>query len=457
MFLSRFKRLKSGDSSKEPVFLRFRSSKRFIIGVVVNSIFVDIVLYGVIVPVVPAALHTKIHPTVHQVQQWTSILLALYGVALLFLAPVAGFIADRTKSRKKPFLVGLLNLAGATSFLFFGSRLPFWIIGRLLQGASAAVVWTVGLAIIVDTAGKKHLGESLGFASMAATLGVMCGPAVYEHGGYHAVFGMSYGLVAVDIALKLSIIERKQAAKWLDIEIHETAESPVDSDPKIHFRSIRILLSSRRIIPITWSYFVSALVLSAFDSILPLYIENLFHWKQTAQGLIFIPLSVPNVLGPVVGIIIDKYDKSRRFLCSGAFLACTPNLVLLRLITKDTFGHKVLLCALLGLIGLCVTIVLPSMTVEVSLTVKEKEEESPDIFGKGGAMALAHGIVNASFATGLIAGPFFAGFIRQAAGWGAATWAVSIVTGVTAIPMVLLLGGPIWERRDEKVEEHPSA
>ena len=53
---------------------------------------------------------------------------------------------------------------------------------------------------------------------------------------------------------------------------------------------------------------------------------------------------------------------------------------------------------------------------EVFHAVKEKEDQTPDIFGQDGAMALAFGLTNMGFAAGSLIGPFFAGFIRQQAG-----------------------------------------
>ena len=61
-------------------------------------------------------------------------------------------------------------------------------------------------------------------------------------------------------------------------------------------------------------------------------------------------------------------------------------------------------------------------------------------------MALAYGLLNAAWAAGSIIGPFFAGFIRDDAGWSTMTWALSILTGVTGVPVLLLLGGHFWRR-----------
>ncbi len=74
----------------------------------------------------------------------------------------AGWIADRTSSRQLPFLSGLAALLGATVLLGFGSSIAVLVIARVLQGISAAVVWTVGLAMVLDTVGPENLGKTIG-------------------------------------------------------------------------------------------------------------------------------------------------------------------------------------------------------------------------------------------------------------------------------------------------------
>ena len=135
--------------AKRPKFVELRSSRRFIMFVVAFATGTDIFMYGLIVPVTPTALKERAGISDGDIQSWTSILLALYSAALLAFAPVVGYIADRAESRRWPLLVGLVALAAATALLCVGTHIGLWIVGRLFQGAAAAVVWTAGLALMV--------------------------------------------------------------------------------------------------------------------------------------------------------------------------------------------------------------------------------------------------------------------------------------------------------------------
>lgn len=372
--------------------------------------------------------------------------------------------------------------------LCVGTNIGLWIAGRLFQGAAAAVVWTVGIALLVDTVGKEGLGQAIGYVSMSLSIGMLAGPllggVLYQHGGYYSVFGLAFGLIGVDILLRLVLIEKKHAARWIAPETRPlspeqnggkktmteaASESSVmgNSPPsemsekkstkaRSPLRQAMTLLSSPRLIVSLWGYFIVSLVLTSFDSVLPLFVQETFGWEQTGQGLIFIPMIVPHLVDPITGQIIDKYPRSPRYIATGAFICAVPVAVLLRIVTDNTMHHKVILCVLLALLGLCLAVAMPPLVTEVFHAVKEKEDESPDSFGRGGAMALAFGVSNMGFAAGSLIGPFFAGFIRQDAGWATMGWAMGLITGVSAIPVLLFIGGWIGKKPSPPTEPDQS-
>lgn len=331
---------------------------------------------------------------------------------------------------------------------------------------------------MVDTVGKEGLGQAIGYVSMSLSVGTMAGPllggVIYEDGGYYAVFGLAFGLIGIDIFLRLVLIEKRHAFRWIAPEMRPLAtseqqrrenasigatlvspvnhDSPQPRDPEKELQArnplgqIANLLSSYRLIVSLWGYFVVSLVLTSFDSVLPLFVQETFGWQQTGQGLIFIPLMVPHIVDPITGFIIDRYPRSPRYLTSGAFLCAVPVATLLRLVKENTMHDKIVLCALLAMIGSCLAVAMTPIVAEVFHAVKEKEVKSPDIFGRGGAMALAFGLSNMGFATGSLIGPFFAGFIRQSAGWGTMGWAMGLIAGVSAIPNLLFIGGWILRK-----------
>lgn len=150
------------DYSKRPYGLKWRSNTLFIVATVGIGLFTDLFLYALVVPILPSILKDKVGVPDKDIQGDVSGLLAAYAAASVITSPFAGVIADRMSSRRAPFLVGLLALLLATVMLFVGSTLPVLTIARILQGVSSAFVWTVGLALCLETVGPKNLGKTIG-------------------------------------------------------------------------------------------------------------------------------------------------------------------------------------------------------------------------------------------------------------------------------------------------------
>jgi MFS family permease len=61
----------------------------------------------------------------------------------------------------------------ATALLCFGRNIATLVIGRLLQGLAAAIVWVSGMALLVDTFGSFHIGQAMGYIFMSMSTFIM--------------------------------------------------------------------------------------------------------------------------------------------------------------------------------------------------------------------------------------------------------------------------------------------
>lgn len=145
-----------------PIGLSWRSSTLFVVSTVGIGLFTDLFLYGIVVPILPFILEDRVSLPQDQIQSHVSALLAAYAGASVLFSPAAGIIADRLSTRQAPFLIGLFALLAATLMLFLGQTVPVLVVARILQGTSAAVVWTIGLALVLDTVGPENLGKTIG-------------------------------------------------------------------------------------------------------------------------------------------------------------------------------------------------------------------------------------------------------------------------------------------------------
>ena len=410
-----------------------------------------------------------------------------FRTLIVNLPAAAGLLTDRIGSRRIPFLLCLVCLASATALLAIGTNIGLWVAGRLLQGVSAGMLWVVCLALLTDTVGSAGIGQAVGVIGIPMSIGPIAGPllsgVIYAHGGYYADFGLMFAMLGVDAVLRLAMIEKRVAQKWLEVE----AIQPITPDvrPKSHSLAsltpcpessitsykmvensnettnrtspssqilhrhvpsiVRLLLSFRMFVGLAGGLLQSSLNVS-FDSTLPLIVNALFGWEQTGQGLIFVTVLLPSLLQPVFGGITDRYQHGRRLLAAGGCFLATPAYVLLRLITHDTLGQKALLCVLLVIIGLGMAIAMPAIIAEIGATVADAEKNDPQAIN-GSVIATGWSLVNATYAAGCLIGPLFVGFIRNAAGWQTTSWCLGLLSAVTGTFLLLCLGGWIGKFR----------
>ncbi|KAH8728352.1 MFS transporter-like protein [Phaeosphaeriaceae sp. PMI808] len=460
--------------SKPPFMLKFRSSDGFIIGTISLAVFTDMFLYGVLVPVLPFALQSRSHVEWNRVQYWVSVLVAIYGASLLAFSPICGWLADRGSSRRSPLLLGLVALLGSTVLLNVGNSVGILIAGRVLQGASAAVVWVVGLALLADTVPQGQLAQATGWVSLGMTIGILIAPllggVVFDRAGYTAVYGMAYALIGFDIILRLLLIEKKVAVRWNPDASKEAPMVPqVTPEPTLTSETADLekstqaaanqleantteyrirrrdrlppvlsLLYSRRLLAALSCALIQASLMTSFDSVLAIHAANIFGWTSTGAGLLFLPIVVPGFFAPFFGWLSDRYGG--RYFATVGFLCACPPLVCLRFIDENSIKDKVLLCVLLALTGLSLALTFPPLMAEISSVGHPG-------FGPGGAYAQAYALFNVAFAAGCMIGPLLAGFVVEDRGWGTMAWVLALISGIAAVPAFLWLGGWVFKKQ----------
>lgn len=163
----------------------------------------------------------------------------------------------------------------------------------------------------------------IGYVGAAMTLGFMSGPLlggiVYELGGFNAVFGMAFGIITLDLVLRLAVIEKTVAMQWISIPDDESVShehhNPLPYGTGLNqngtiksFKSrssfaLFKLLQQPRILISLWAVIVSGLVVSAFDATLTIFVENTFHWDVLGAGLIFLPGASAAIFQPFFGTL----------------------------------------------------------------------------------------------------------------------------------------------------------
>lgn len=242
--------------------------------------------------------------TVKSVRACASILLAVYGGALLvvpcnyfqfpvsryFLTPLTvlvGAFADRCSVKRVPFLTGLVIMAASTLMFFFGTSFSMLVVARALQGAAAAFVWTAGPTYINGRVGPEQMGTAMAWITMGSSVGEVMGPVaggvLYEHSGHFALLYMAIGVVLVDIILRFLMEEEESGESILSKSVSNERTpimpqvTPYEPEISPHRCILVILLSNGDLLASLWVGFMTAVIRTALEMVSPSLRANLDH------------------------------------------------------------------------------------------------------------------------------------------------------------------------------------
>ncbi|KAF3052237.1 hypothetical protein E8E11_010958 [Didymella keratinophila] len=385
----------------------FRSSKAFIIFTIFTACLTDGFTYGLVAPVIPFLLRSENLTTENNIQMTTSLLIAAFSIADFFGAPCCAWYVDRARSRRMPWHLGIV-LITAGSFLFgFSNNIAMLICSRILHGLSSSILYTVGLAVLVDTVGRDEVGQWMGTAMSCNNIGMivspMIGGIIYEKAGKLAVFAIIISLGAFDIILRILMNEptKKTPTNAVTIEAaasSETLKEKSKSETQVSIAvvsdlptndadttsttissarsrrtgrlpGILTLLRSPHLLAAMYGIFVNECLVASLCSILPLFVHNTFSWTALPAGLLFLCIAIPAFGGPLAGWLSDRFGA--RWVAMSGFCSTTPLLVLLRIVEHDSLQQKVLLCALLTLVGAGLVFFLSPLGTECSSVAED--------------------------------------------------------------------------------------
>ncbi|KAJ6013772.1 hypothetical protein N7540_008363 [Penicillium herquei] len=417
-----------------------------------------------IVPVLPTALMTRAGVPYSEREYWVSVLLMCEAGTALALCPVFGYLIDRIHTRKFPFLSALFILAGCMVIQHTSHSLAIFLVGRLLQGCAAALVVVASFALLNDSVPLENLGQTIGYLGSAIALGFLLGPflggIVFHAGGYNAVFYVAYSIIAVDCAMRMTMIEKRAATQWVQQSVTEqesngNAPSPgaesASTEQNQDIRQTRgpkfalfRILQQRRVLLSSWALLVQGILVSAFDATLPIFVETRYGWSELGMGLIFLPMAIPAFLEPLFGFITDRCGA--HFIACACFCMLCPALICLRFAEQDDLPYMALLIILLFLIGVFIHACTPAMFVETQRALTAMEAENPGCLGPTGAVAQGFGLQSMCQFAGVFFGPLWGGFVEYRFGWGAMSGSLGMLAALTAVPM-------LWLSTDEHEEE----
>lgn len=406
---------------------RARRSKLATALVVSMALFVDMLIYGIAVPILPKIVE-RMPGWSGEASMDVGILFGSYALGLLIFTPIFGILSDKYQTRRTPMLVGLMGLAVCT--ILFSVAESYWqlLLARFAQGVSGGASWSIGLSMIADVYPAHRLGVVMGTVLSANTVGLLVGPPIggflFQYVSNRAPFYFAAFLALLDFLARLWVIPPTSAAA-----LRPSSQLDLVRPSSGSFGDLFRILANPQIALTCLSTVVISGVYSGLEPTLPLFLAERFGSDESEIGLLFCAIVVPNVaVSIIVGWISDMYG--RKIVTAIGMLSMAVSTPLLALPT--VIGFEV------------VTLMMFGATAAVSLTPIMPELAEFVTQQGGGAYGQVYALFNVAYSFGMLSGPIVAGFLYQSISF---QWEMVFFACTVAIFAPILLVADSWYRR----------
>lgn len=160
-------------------------SRNAAIGFIFITMTIDIIGWGLIIPVMPPLIADLKHINIQETSKWGGYLIVAFSSMQFLFAPLLGNLSDRY-GRRPVILLSLLGFCIDYLILAFAHNYSLLMIGRILSGITGAS-FTAATAYIADISTKETRTKNFGLIGAAFGLGFIIGPAL---GGLLSVWGL---------------------------------------------------------------------------------------------------------------------------------------------------------------------------------------------------------------------------------------------------------------------------
>jgi len=241
------------------------------------TVFLDMVGFGIIIPVLPALIGQVGHVSLGEAAVIGGWMAAGYSLAQFLSGPFLGNLSDRYGRR--PLL--LLAIAGlGIDFLLhaLAPTLGWLFLGRILAGFCGAS-WVIANAFIADITAPEDRGRAFGLMGAAFGLGFVIGPAV---GGLLGEFGPRVPFYVAAVVSGLNL-----AYGWFVLPETLSPENRrrFDWARANPFGAFKVFRSYPGVLPLCAVMAMFFFFSSVYPAIWPFWGKANFGWSEAMVGL----------------------------------------------------------------------------------------------------------------------------------------------------------------------------
>jgi predicted MFS family arabinose efflux permease len=362
------------------------------------AVFVDSVLYYMLVPLIP-----ELAARASLSQMEIGALFGSYGLCLIVSTAFAGGVRF-SSGQRRPMLLAIAGLGLSTVLFAVSNSFVVLLLARCVQGIAAGFTWVLGLALVMAYFPDNKRGAALGVTFSVANAGYLLGPPIggflFSWFGYSAPFVFGVAVVLIDgLARYFLLPEVRSHAEPKDISWRDLLREP----------SARLLVCSLGLGGATYAM---------LDVVLPLHLNEVFSATPKTIGLLFVALGSTFVFtSALFGRLADRCGHTQ-VLCLGHILVALSILGPLFATSMWQMG------VVLVFVGLFSNLVFAPCQPGIAAVIDAKQSKQ---------YAVGVSLLSTSYSAGMMAGAYLGSFVAECFGFQAVMIATSLLFVMCAV------------------------
>jgi multidrug resistance protein len=274
--------------------------KRSPLIVIFTTVFIDLVGFGIVIPVLPFYAEGSIF---NATPRTVGLLFASYSIMQLIFSPILGGLSDRF-GRRPVLFISIIGTGIGFLILGLANTLALLFIGRILDGITGGNISTAQ-AYIADITTKENRAKGMGLIGAAFGLGFIFGPAIggiLSRWGIHVPFFFAAGLCFANALLL-----------YFTLPETVTPDHPARTSAT-RGRGISQLtksLKQPRLAFVLVIYFMFVVAFSIMTTSFSLYVMFRFGYDAQHTGYIFAYVGLISVIvqGGLIGRLVKRFGE----------------------------------------------------------------------------------------------------------------------------------------------------
>ncbi len=337
------------------------------------------------------------------------LIFASFSISRTVLLPYFGRRSDR-RGRRQMIIAGLM-LNTLTSILYILSQNPYHLmVARLVQGASAAMIWPIATAYVGDIAPRGREGAYMGLFNLATFTGLAAGPMLG---------GTLKDLASIDAAFwamgAISLLGVILAATLLPPQEPYRIRPKTDPPPTLPLLKKDSVLRGLFLFRVGYGC-----VMAMNWSFQPLFMDNVLKLSSSLIGfLVGLQVALAALLQVPMGKLADRLSRRGMILFGGGLQALS-----MAILPFSESLHGIL-AVNLG-IGLAGGISMPALQALVTALGREAR-----------MMGTWMAVLFTGQSLGMLVGPLLAGGLFYSGSFHALFWIGGVVSLLSLLPVII--------------------